>query len=112
MRRGREPASKLGTKYSCFSCEAKFYDLNRPEPICPKCGTDQRDKPKEQANTRGQPAGRRAAVRPMAPLLDDDESVARDEEIDLGVQTPEASTSGFLDSAVAAEDSEDDSEEQ
>ncbi len=35
--------SKLGKRYSCFECELKFYDLNKPEPICPKCGADQRN---------------------------------------------------------------------
>ena len=27
--------AKLGIRYTCFQCAAKFYDLNRPEPICP-----------------------------------------------------------------------------
>ncbi|MFZ4735309.1 MAG: FYDLN acid domain-containing protein [Bradymonadia bacterium] len=29
----------LGRKFTCHSCGAKFYDLNKPEPACPKCGT-------------------------------------------------------------------------
>lgn len=33
----------LGRKYTCYSCHTKFYDLGKPEPICPKCGADQRD---------------------------------------------------------------------
>ena len=37
--------SKLGNRYTCFECEKKFYDLNRPEPICPGCGADQRETP-------------------------------------------------------------------
>jgi uncharacterized protein (TIGR02300 family) len=36
----------LGTRYICYECEKKFYDLNRPEPICPGCGADQREDPK------------------------------------------------------------------
>jgi hypothetical protein len=35
----------LGNKHVCFKCEAKFYDLKKPVPACPKCGADQRDKP-------------------------------------------------------------------
>ena len=35
----------LGTRYTCYECEMKFYDLNRPEPICPGCGADQREDP-------------------------------------------------------------------
>lgn len=37
--------SKLGKRYQCFQCQLKFYDLNRPEPLCPKCGADQRENP-------------------------------------------------------------------
>lgn len=37
--------SKLGKRYTCFQCALKFYDLNRPEPLCPKCGADQRENP-------------------------------------------------------------------
>lgn len=37
--------SKLGNRYQCFHCALKFYDLNRPEPLCPKCGADQRENP-------------------------------------------------------------------
>ena len=30
----------LGTKLTCRSCEAKFYDLNKKKPACPKCDKD------------------------------------------------------------------------
>jgi hypothetical protein len=33
----------LGKKYTCYSCHTKFYDLGKPIPVCPKCGSDQRD---------------------------------------------------------------------
>ncbi len=32
---------KWGRKYACYSCSTKFYDLNRPKAICPRCGADQ-----------------------------------------------------------------------
>jgi uncharacterized protein (TIGR02300 family) len=38
-------ARDLGTKYVCFKCGTKFYDLKKPVPACPKCGADQRDAP-------------------------------------------------------------------
>ncbi len=38
----------LGERYTCFECEAKFYDLNRPEPTCPNCDANQRDRPSDQ----------------------------------------------------------------
>ena len=37
--------SQLGTRYTCFQCGTKFYDLNRPAAICPSCGADQKDDP-------------------------------------------------------------------
>lgn len=36
----------LGTRYACWQCGTKFYDLNKPEPACPKCGADPREAPK------------------------------------------------------------------
>jgi uncharacterized protein (TIGR02300 family) len=35
---------ELGTRYKCFKCETKFYDLGRPQPICPACGEDQNNR--------------------------------------------------------------------
>jgi uncharacterized protein (TIGR02300 family) len=32
-------SKKLGTKRHCQSCDGKFYDLNKPEIVCPSCGT-------------------------------------------------------------------------
>lgn len=32
---------ELGTRYKCYKCGTKFYDLNKPQPICPSCGEDQ-----------------------------------------------------------------------
>ena len=29
---------ELGTKRVCTSCSARYYDLNKPPIICPKCG--------------------------------------------------------------------------
>jgi len=31
----------LGTRYKCYKCGTKFYDLGRPQPLCPSCGEDQ-----------------------------------------------------------------------
>ena len=38
-------APNLGRKYKCFKCECKFYDLGAEEPLCPRCGADQREDP-------------------------------------------------------------------
>jgi uncharacterized protein FYDLN len=88
VKAGTPVATKLGTKWNCFKCGARFYDLNKPEPLCPKCGTDQRQRPKVVAPPPQQPAPKKQP-RPMAPLLEDEDdgSVRYDEDIDLGVRT-------------------------
>lgn len=32
------PKPALGTKRLCHSCAALYYDFNKSEPVCPKCG--------------------------------------------------------------------------
>ena len=44
---------QLGRKYTCYSCHTKFYDLGKPEPLCPKCGADQRDAEETPVVTSG-----------------------------------------------------------
>jgi len=31
----------LGKRYKCYKCGTKFYDLSKPQPLCPVCGEDQ-----------------------------------------------------------------------
>jgi len=92
--------AKLGAKHLCFKCGAKFYDLNKPEPLCPKCGTDQRNRPKvdPKAKPVSPPGQRRPVTRPMVPLLEDDEEdeVVVDDELDLGLEAGEESPDDLL----------------
>ena len=44
----------LGTKLICQSCGAKFYDLKKKNPVCPKC---------DEAYVAAKPKTRRAAVK-------------------------------------------------
>jgi uncharacterized protein (TIGR02300 family) len=37
--------SKLGARYTCYTCGKKFYDLNKPDPVCPSCDANQFDDP-------------------------------------------------------------------
>ena len=37
--------SSLGTRFTCYDCSKKFYDLNKPDPICPGCGANQFEDP-------------------------------------------------------------------
>lgn len=36
----QQTAVSLGTKRTCPKCTAKFYDFQKPEIQCPKCGTE------------------------------------------------------------------------
>ncbi len=38
--------SRFGTKHECV-CGAKYYDLNKPKPVCPKCGEPPSSKKKK-----------------------------------------------------------------
>jgi uncharacterized protein (TIGR02300 family) len=77
------PAKDLGTKHLCFKCDTKFYDLNKAEPICPKCGADQRQSPARKsgpAEKRARPAARPV---PVPPPVDEPEVEAElDEDAD------------------------------
>jgi uncharacterized protein (TIGR02300 family) len=90
------PANDLGTKFICFKCSTKFYDLKKPDPLCPKCGTDQRESPALKPAPEGR-RGRLAAVpkvvepvaeaeEPETPAEEeeDSEGFEDDEEADVG----------------------------
>jgi len=104
----------LGAKWACFSCGAKFYDLNRPDPICPKCQTDQREQPLKSAEVPRRPPAKRPAAAPISRLLDEEEaSEATLEEdadsddaaeLDIGKLNGEV---GYLDDAEFNDDSDD-----
>lgn len=78
-------ARDFGNKFVCFKCSTKFYDLKKPDPICPKCGADQRD---SQANVKSE--GRRtrlAAVpkitEPVEPVVAEGEEGEEIEEVEV-----------------------------
>jgi len=80
---------KLGNKYECFNCGAKFYDMGKGEPVCPKCGADQKDA-EEKENplvTQSVKRERKPDLLPDEPEKDDvpdlpDEDLD-DEDLDL-----------------------------
>jgi len=60
---------ELGSKYTCYSCHTKFYDLGKAEPICPKCGADQRDA--EEAPVTTSHRGRASARVAPPPVVEE-----------------------------------------
>lgn len=77
--------AKLGTRYSCFQCGTKFYDLNRPEPICPNpdCKANQVDAPANDIRTILL-ARRRAAKAAKAAAKAAEEEEETPDDDDLG----------------------------
>ena len=77
-------ARDLGSKYVCYKCGTKFYDLKKPVPACPKCGADQRAapvaKPLSARAARAAAAAPKEVEEPELPATDDEE--AEDEEED------------------------------
>jgi len=73
----------LGNKHVCFKCSTKFYDFKKAEPICPKCGADQRQAPvvKPPPAERRQKAPPKAVPAETEPSVDDEAEV-EDAEID------------------------------
>ncbi len=37
-----------GNKFVCYNCNAKFYDMGKPQAICPLCESDQSKRPKKK----------------------------------------------------------------
>ncbi|RME20588.1 MAG: TIGR02300 family protein [Deltaproteobacteria bacterium] len=81
----------LGKRYTCFQCGKGFYDLNRPDPVCPKCGADQRDDPTPDPRVAVM-SKYKTSSKPVKPTvsaaydkdLDDDVEVV-DDEVDVDV---------------------------
>jgi uncharacterized protein (TIGR02300 family) len=75
-------ARDLGTKYVCYKCGTRFYDLKKPVPACPKCGADQREapvaKPTSARAAKAVPA--KEAEEAEAPATDDEEAETEDDE--------------------------------
>jgi uncharacterized protein (TIGR02300 family) len=76
-------AKDLGRKHLCWKCGTKFYDLKKPAPVCPKCGSDPRESPALRAPQQ------KKEVRP-APRAEPAEEVDLAEEADLEKDLEEA----------------------
>lgn len=73
-------ARDLGTKYTCFKCATKFYDLKKPAPTCPKCGADQREAPVPKVATTRQARAAAAREEELAAAAEEEESEDEEEE--------------------------------
>ncbi|HEY6098587.1 MAG TPA: FYDLN acid domain-containing protein [Anaeromyxobacter sp.] len=81
------PARELGNKYTCFKCGTRFYDLKKPEPLCPKCGADQRQGPVSKPSTAAEK--RRAPAKPAPPPKPEVDEVEAEVDADDEAETDE-----------------------
>lgn len=84
------PELKLGAKFECYNCGTKFYDLGKSEPLCPKCGANQKDAVTSESPAASQSSRRRRkADVPKAVDLDEDEPIAASEDLDDELVEPD-----------------------
>ncbi len=89
------PAKDLGSKFTCFKCSTKFYDMKKPDPLCPKCGADQRESPANKPASEGR-RGRLSAVPKVVEPAEPEEAAEREETDEDGesVEDEDAETLG------------------
>lgn len=96
--------ARLGTRYVCYACGTKFYDLGKPVPTCPECSVDQREAPvRDIKSLLSKGGGKRRAESDVDELEEDDldEELGdvdgeeeEDDEIGLGLGDDEEEESG------------------
>ena len=65
--------SELGKRHRCQACGTKFYDLNNPDAVCPKCGARPVDKPKRFVHS----------IKPVDLEMDPELMDTSDENVDV-----------------------------
>ncbi|MGH9368211.1 MAG: FYDLN acid domain-containing protein [Thermoanaerobaculia bacterium] len=63
----------LGKKFDCYNCRTKFYNLGKPDAICPKCGANQKDAKSDDAPAPAPRPPRRSSVL-MEPIPEESTS--------------------------------------
>jgi uncharacterized protein (TIGR02300 family) len=97
----------LGSKFECYNCGTRFYDLGKSEPICPKCGANQKDSNRGDGAAAAPAARKKRKVEAPKPIEVEDE-VAVDElpedplaeEIEADLGTDEEEEEEDLDEGV------------
>lgn len=74
------PAKDLGNKHVCFKCSTKFYDLKKPDPLCPKCGADQRESPANKPASEGRRSRLSSIPKVVEPAEPEEPEAAEEEE--------------------------------
>ena len=96
------PELKLGSKFECYNCGTKFYDLGKSEALCPKCGANQKDAVQSDSVAVSQ-ASRRKRKADVAKSLD-----IEDEET---IETPDIADDDMVAPDLEGDDVEDEEED-
>lgn len=91
---------KLGNRYVCYECGTKFYDLTKPEPLCPECDADQRNAPvRDLKALLGSGKGRKPTESDDDDMrgIDDDGDDDDDDDDDLAGDFDDADDDGDMD---------------
>lgn len=91
-------ANPLGKKFTCHTCGTKFYDLNKEDKICPKCGADQNKRPVVKS---------RAAARPRIEEEEFLEDTIVEDDAEVGFEDEEA----IVEEPLEEEEDEEEEEE-
>lgn len=86
---------ELGTKRVCVACGARFYDLSKTPPVCPKCGTEQPIEQPRPRRTGGNVVEEKRVKKPVPAGVEDS---------DLEIETPEEAEEDVLEDASELED--------
>ena len=99
----------LGTKLSCQSCDAKFYDLKKKTPVCPKCDTEYvAAKPRaRRAAAKAAPEPAKEAPKSETPANDDTAKTEDEALLDIEVEVEDDDDSLIEDASDIGEDEDD-----
>lgn len=95
----------LGKRYKCYQCETKFYDLNKPLPLCPSCGEDQNNRVVSQPYKRSKKRSFYKSEPEIRVVPEEDEDLAEVEE------SGPLTESGDDDAAIEAADEDEPKDE-
>jgi len=90
-----------GTKRSCQSCGARFYDFHKTPIVCPACGaTFELEQPTRSRRQRP------AAERPVAAAAAPAAAAGEDDELETAVDEEEADDNAYEDADELSEDAD------
>ncbi len=107
---------KRGVKRTCQGCGARFYDLNRERPQCPRCGTEHMAGTPPKPRHRAAPPEPPPAVEPVPPPEDEHvvplkgvvETVEDEEDDEDDLEKVKGGDDGLIEDASELRQDEDD----